>query len=311
MAEVSQELKTKLQEAANKEKVLIMSFIAPDSIIRTSPSSVDYARIRVHDLYEIEKQIENLKKTKGALPNKLHLIIHTPGGELDASTKIATYLQEKFDEIIAYVPYEAASGGTILCLAAKSIVMDSASNLTPIDTQVMYKGQRISVTSYEQAINDFKKNNANLKPEELTSPMPQMANQFDPIIAKEMSRKAADIITIAYRLLTKARKPKSNEEKFNIIETAFWIGNSETPHNHIIFADEAKKNGLIIDNSNDSLTLLMLYKEWVSAKLNESKVTHVIEVYSPELKQTGQAINKKEIKNGQKTNKETPKRIRK
>lgn len=282
MAEVSPELTLKLQQIANKEKALVMSFIAPDSIVRTSPTSIDYARIRVQDLYAIEKIIEDYKKTGRSLPKKLHLVIHSPGGDLDASTKIASYLQKKFDEIIAYVPYEAASGGTILCLAAQSIVMDCASNLTPIDPQVVYKGQRISVTSYEQAINDFKRNNANLKPEELSSPLPQMANQFDPIIAKEMSRKAVDIITVAYRLLTKSKKPKTKEDILNIYETAFWIGNSETPHSHIIFIDEARKNGLSIDDSNESLTLLMLYKEWVSVKLNERKATHIINVFWPE-----------------------------
>ncbi|MDO8583349.1 MAG: hypothetical protein Q7R51_02370 [bacterium] len=307
MADDKPELREKLQEVANKENALIMSFIAPDSTIRTSPTSIAYARIRVQDLYDIERTIEDYKKEKGSLPKKLHLIIHTPGGDLSASTKIATYLQDKFEEIVAFIPYEAASGGTILCLAASTIVMDSASNLSPIDPQVLYKGQRISVTSYEQAINDFKKKNGNLKPEELSSPLPQMANQFDPIIAREMSRLAADIISVAYRLLSKSQKPTNLAEKLKILDTVFWIGNSETPHTHIIFADEAYRNGLKIDNSNENLTLLMLYKEWVSAKLNENQATHVIKVYSPDAKR----IKKQEVKDEQKNEKKATKKTKK
>lgn len=282
MAELKQELINELQAIANSEKALLLSFIAPSSIIRTSPASIDYAEITLKDLYKIEKRIEQVETALGSLPKKLHLIIHTPGGDLYTATKIAIYLQKLFgSKIQAFVPYEAASGGTIMCLAAKSIVMDTISNLTPIDPQVSYKGQRISVTTYEQAIKDFKKEYENLRPEELPSPSPQMANQFDPIIAKEMNRKAWDMLNVAYQLLVTSQGAKTEAEKKKLYAPVFELGNSDRPHSHVISADEARSFGLNIDTSSESLTLLKLYKKWVSAKLDEKIASHIIDIYYP------------------------------
>lgn len=294
MADLSQELTDKLQITANKEGALLMSFIAPESIVRVSPASVDYARIRVQDLYNIEKKVEEIKKTLGKLPEKLHLVIHSPGGDLYASTKIAYYLQKVFGTTIqAFVPYEAASGGTLLCLSAKSIVMDEASNLTPIDPQTVYKGKSVSVTSYEQALKDFKKDYGNLKPEDLPNPYAQLANHFEPIIAKEMDRRAWDMLNVAYKLLLFSQEAKTQDERNKCLRSVFKLGNSDSPHTHVISADEAKKFGLNIDESTQSHTLLMLYKEWVSVKLNERTVSHIIDAFYPEKK-------KKEVKNEQK-----------
>lgn len=280
MADLTIDLKNKLQNIANEKKVLLMSFIAPDSIVKTSPISTDYAKIKVQDLYAIEKKIEEVKKVI-QLPKELHLIIQTPGGDLYASTKIAMYLQKLFGKnIVAFVPYEAASGGTILCLAAKKIVMDSTSNLTPIDPQVFYGDQRISVTSYEQALKDFKKDFGNFRPQEIPSPYQQLAGRFDPVIAKELSKIAWDNLNVAYGLLLVSQEPKTDDEKSKIIDAAFKLGNSDSPHSHIINADEASKY-LNIDHSSENLELLTLYKEWISAKLKEETTSHIIDVFYP------------------------------
>ena len=188
-----------------------MSFIAPDTIVKKSPTSYDYAQITYQDLYNIEKVIEPLK-SDGKLPQKLHLVIHSPGGRVDATTKIARYLREHFKEIEAYVPYEAASGGTVLCLTANLIVMGTTSNLTPIDPQVLYKGRRISATSYEQAIKDMMKKYSTSSPDEIPSPDQQMCNQFDPIIAKEMSKEVLDSLMIALELLDASQTEQASPE---------------------------------------------------------------------------------------------------
>ncbi len=281
MAALNAELNDKLQNTANNDQVLIMSFIAPDSVVRTSPASVSYAKIRANDLYTIEKRIKEVKDKIGELPKNLHLVIHTPGGELYASIKIAKYLQKVFgNNIQAFVPYEAASGGTILCLTANKIVMDAASNLTSIDPQVRYKGQTISVTSYEQALDTFKEEYGNLKPEEIPSPYQQLGSQFDPIIAKEMSKLASDTIWVAYKILKKSQGA-DKEFDLKLYRVALRLGSPDYPHSHVISVDEAKEFGLSIDESSSSLTLLMNYKAWVSAKLDEKQASHVIDIYYP------------------------------
>jgi len=284
MEKLPDELAEKLQKVADDQNVVLMSFIAPDITVRKSPSSFDYASIKVSDLYRIEAEIDKIKSAGGSL-RKLHLIIQTPGGELTTSTKIADYLQTVFGENIdAYVPYEAASGGTLLCLAAKHIVMCSTSNLTPIDPQIIYRFGRISATSYEQAINEFKRDYGNLRPEEIPSPYQQMASQFDPVTSKEMSKVVWDTLNVAYKFLLKSQNPKTDEEKQKMTALVFSLGKTDWPHSHVISLDEAKKIGLNIDENANQIELLNLYKRWVAARLNEEQENHIIDVFYPKQK---------------------------
>jgi len=76
--------------------------------------------------------VNRLDKTKG-----LDLILHTPGGEINATEQIVFYLRNIFKgDIRAIVPHLAMSAGTMIALACKSIVMGLHSNLGPIDPQV-------------------------------------------------------------------------------------------------------------------------------------------------------------------------------
>jgi len=274
-------LDEELQAIANENNVLIMSFVAPDSIVKKSPASYDYAKITIKDLYKIEAEVTALKE-QGRLPKKLHLIIQTPGGSLDASVKIAKYLQAVFSEIEAYVPYEAASGGTMLCLAARTIVMDLTSDLTPIDPQVIHEGQRIAASSYEQAIHDFQEKFSTQSPREIPSPYQQMGNKFDPVVQKEMDKIVWDTIIVASELLKKSQKAKTAAEKSKVYSVVFKLGKTDQPHSHIISVEEAKEIGLNISQDKDKMNLLKTYKKWVSSMLDQEETTHIIKTYCPE-----------------------------
>jgi ClpP class serine protease len=76
--------------------------------------------------------VNKLDKTKG-----LDLILHTPGGEMDATEQIVFYLRKVFqNDIRAIVPQIAMSAGTMIALSTKEIWMGLYSNLGPIDPQV-------------------------------------------------------------------------------------------------------------------------------------------------------------------------------
>lgn len=73
------------------------------------------------------------------LPTKcgLDLILHTPGGGIEATRAIVSYLYSKFQhDIRVIVPQIAMSAGTMIACAAKSIVLAKHSSLGPIDPQV-------------------------------------------------------------------------------------------------------------------------------------------------------------------------------
>lgn len=63
----------------------------------------------------------------------LVLLLHTPGGVMNAAETVVAYLHSKFDYIETIVPTYAMSAGTMLCLASNNIVMGRQSQLGPID----------------------------------------------------------------------------------------------------------------------------------------------------------------------------------
>src|ERR1700678_4426042 len=97
-------LKVELQAIADKQKVAIISFVAPHGV-RTSPVTFASASIEEDEIYRLEEHVAQAVKN-GA--TALHLVIHTPGGEMHTSYKIANFLRSKFKHIKAFIPYEAA-----------------------------------------------------------------------------------------------------------------------------------------------------------------------------------------------------------
>lgn len=276
------EISQQLQSIANTNGVLLMGFIAPEKPIKTSPIDFDSASISVDDIYSIEEKIDALQKG-GVFPNTLHLIVHTPGGSVYATTKIAKYLRGLFKTIEVYVPYEASSGGTVLCLAADTIVMGPLSNLSPIDPQRVYQGQYVSVNSFNQAVEELEERFGKQRPEQIPSPYQQLCDRIDPVILKEMNKSALDTVIVAGELLQKSQKPLKDEEK----KKKIWIlantlaRNKYWPHNHIIDIEQAKELGLNISIDEKKIELLKTYKEWVSKRLDVQRATHVIEYFAP------------------------------
>lgn len=67
----------------------------------------------------------------------LDLILHTPGGGIDATESLVEYLRAIFgSNIRAIVPQIAMSAGTMISCACQSILMGKQSNLGPIDPQI-------------------------------------------------------------------------------------------------------------------------------------------------------------------------------
>jgi hypothetical protein len=75
--------------------------------------------------------IHGLDRKKG-----LDLVLHTPGGDMAATESLVEYLRAMFGEDIrAIVPQIAMSGGTLIALSCKKIIMGKESSIGPIDPQ--------------------------------------------------------------------------------------------------------------------------------------------------------------------------------
>lgn len=75
--------------------------------------------------------IHGLKRERG-----LDLILHTPGGDGQATASLVEYLRDMFGrDIRAIVPQIAMSAGTMIASSCRQILMGKQSSLGPIDPQ--------------------------------------------------------------------------------------------------------------------------------------------------------------------------------
>lgn len=74
--------------------------------------------------------------------DKLDILIHSPGGELNSCYQLARLLSRRTNAWEALVPSMAASGATLICLGSSTIVMSEIAQLGPIDPQVISKSQQ-------------------------------------------------------------------------------------------------------------------------------------------------------------------------
>jgi len=89
------------------------------------------------DLYSIsDGDMQGLMETLHGLHcDELDLILHSPGGGLDAAESLVAYLRTKISHLRVIVPHLAMSAATMMACAANCIVMGKHSFLGPIDPQ--------------------------------------------------------------------------------------------------------------------------------------------------------------------------------
>lgn len=93
----------------------------------------------------------------------IDILLHTGGGDIDAAEKLITMVRKKVGtaRLRVIVPDYAKSAGTLIALGADSVVMSDASELGPIDPQIVRtdgNGNRVrhSVKNYLDAYDEYK-----------------------------------------------------------------------------------------------------------------------------------------------------------
>jgi membrane-bound ClpP family serine protease len=82
----------------------------------------------------------------------LDLILHTPGGDVAATESLIDYLHSLYKgNIRAIVPQLAMSGGTLMALSCRSIIMGYHSSIGPIDPQIQGMPAQGLLEEFERA----------------------------------------------------------------------------------------------------------------------------------------------------------------
>jgi ClpP class serine protease len=89
---------------------------------------------RYIDIEDSEKVLRAIRLTPPDMP--IDLILHTPGGLVLAAEQVAQALKRHRGDVTVFIPHYAMSGGTLIALAADTIVMDANAVLGPVDPQL-------------------------------------------------------------------------------------------------------------------------------------------------------------------------------
>ncbi|MYB45359.1 MAG: hypothetical protein F4X74_10520 [Acidimicrobiia bacterium] len=181
--------------------------------------------------------------------DQLDLILHVPGGELEAAQAIVQYLRTKFAHIRAIVPIAAMSAGTMIALACDEIVMGAHSYLGPIDPQLPVGGRWVPVGS---VVDDFVRASQDIARD------PQMYRVWSPILDKYPPGLLSDCGQAQKRTKRVAKEWLAawmlggDEDAAHC--AAEWFANDQEhmSHNRPISRDEARRQRIVItDLEND------------------------------------------------------------
>jgi hypothetical protein len=166
--------------------------------------------------------INRLDRTKG-----LDLVLHTPGGEINATEALVNYLRYAFKgDIRALVPHQAMSAGTMISLACKSVVMGAHSSLGPIDPQVGGAPAHGILEEFRKAQDAYKNN-------------PHEAQAWVPILQKYTPT-----------LIGKCERAVEMAEKIvgNWLETGMLIGTADAAERKKTILKEFGSHSLSLDH---------------------------------------------------------------
>lgn len=85
------------------------------------------------NLQDMQGMMEVFKGLSG--PN-LDIILHSPGGQAEATESIVRHMRSRYDHVRVFVPLVAMSAATLWAMSANQIVLGKHSQLGPIDPQV-------------------------------------------------------------------------------------------------------------------------------------------------------------------------------
>ena len=104
--ENNSQMKESLEKISQKEKAVVLAFIAPYIGRQISPTKVISAELGISEEFAIETAIEKIKEQTQC--EKLILLINSPGGFVSSSYKVAKALRCNYKEIKVFVPHIAA-----------------------------------------------------------------------------------------------------------------------------------------------------------------------------------------------------------
>lgn len=185
----------------------------------------------------------------------LTLLLHTPGGAINATETIVAYLQSKFPDIETVVPVYAMSAGTMITLGTNRVVMGRQSQLGPIDPQMFIGNGSVSARAI---VEQFNRAHADI------AGNPSLAHVWAPIIASlgpALLTEAQNALVYGERMVAAWLKTHmfasdaNRDTKSEEIASFFSDASQHLSHGRRIDRDEARSKGVPVEDLEDSQDL--------------------------------------------------------
>ena len=194
---------------------------------------------------------------KGLTRHKLDLILHSPGGSLEAAEQIVQYLRSKYDYIRVIVPQNAMSAATMISCAADEIVMGKESAIGPIDPQMMVPGPNNTAMSIpaHSILEDFERAKAEVSQNPAVAPIWVPKIMAIPPGYLNLCKQTIDLSKEKVATWLDTYMFKTSEKKGK--EIAEFLGNfgEHKTHGRPINYDIAKTKGLVVTRLEDDQKL--------------------------------------------------------
>lgn len=191
---------------------------------------------------DMESILEAIYLTSPQIP--IYLIIHTPGGLVLAAEQIARALKAHKGETKMFVPHYAMSGGTLIGLGVKQIVMMPDAILGPIDPQIPFGflgAESLPAASIIRTLQE---------------PNPHREDKF--LALGDISRKALVQVKDTAKELLDGKISETDREKIaDTLSKGTWT------HDYPLTYERAKELGLPVSNEFpfEIIKFMRLYKQ--------------------------------------------------
>ena len=190
----------------------------------------------------------------GTSGKNLDLILHSPGGSLEAAVQIVQYLRSKFDYIRAIIPQNAMSAASMIACACDEIILGRESAIGPIDPQITFPIQNNAFITLpaHSILEDFKKAIRDVTANPATAAIWAMKLATIPMGLLDLCEKSIENAKTYVEEWLNQYMFKSDEIKKGH-EIAQWLGdfNAHKTHGRPINYELALEHGLKVKRLED------------------------------------------------------------
>jgi ClpP class serine protease len=232
--------------------------------------------IHYNDIIAFEDLLRSAKK-----PNRIDLLINSPGGELNTTEKILYMCRQRTKKFRTIIPNAAKSGATMIALGSDEILMGHLSELGPIDPQIprALPNGKMTLVPARSLLDSLEKIKECIKNNEPPAVYMPLLAGFNIELIDICEKAIGESKEVAETWLKKYMLEKNKKRAEKIAET---LGDTKKfkSHGKLISAKEAKDMGLnikILDKNGQLWNKIWEYYCRAELSLNESGAAKMVE----------------------------------